>query len=394
MKILHTVESYLPSRHGMQQVVSRVSDHLVRMGHEVTVATSYNPDRNTDMINGVKIVDFKISGNLVKGIEGELDRYHIFLRKSDFDIVTNFAAQQWATDGMITILDDVRGKKVFVPTGFSALYNRKYDYYFNKMRNWMNKYDINVFSSYEYRDICFAKENNISKIIVIPNGASKDEFMQPSRIDIRLLLGLDEDCFMILHVGSYNGFKGHREAKEIFRRAKLRNTCFLFVSTDMRRFGPSLRRAPLLRFRNFFQQVEQVLYNKRIIFKEITREEIVDAFKQADLFLFPSNLECSPVVLFECMASRTPFLTSDVGNAKEIIKWSNHAGSLLPTQKDEVGRSHVKIPESARILEDSYSNTEKLKGMAENGFNQWRRRFTWEKIAKQYEKLYRQLARG
>jgi len=64
MKILHTVESYLPSRHGMQEVVTQLSEKLVLMGHDVTVATSYDENRKSNIINGVKIADFNIKGNL------------------------------------------------------------------------------------------------------------------------------------------------------------------------------------------------------------------------------------------------------------------------------------------------------------------------------------------
>jgi len=39
MKILHTVESYTPSINGMQQVVKQLSERLVLLGHDVTVAT-------------------------------------------------------------------------------------------------------------------------------------------------------------------------------------------------------------------------------------------------------------------------------------------------------------------------------------------------------------------
>jgi glycosyltransferase involved in cell wall biosynthesis len=52
----------------------------------------------------------------------------------------------------------------------------------------------------------------------------------------------------------------------------------------------------------------------------LSRIETLAAYHQADLFLFPSNIECSPLVLFESIASKTPFLTTDVGNAKEIIE--------------------------------------------------------------------------
>ena len=156
----------------------------------------------------------------------------------------------------------------------------------------------------------------------------------------------------------------------------------------MRSFTP-------LEYATFFcHPVDRGYRRKRIVLKRLNREQTIAAFQQADLFLFPSNIECSPIVLFECMASRTPFLTSDAGNAKEIIEWSNGAGMLLPTNKDERGYSHVEIQESARILEDSFSDPEKLKDMAENGFNQWKKRFTWEKIAKEYENLYRQMHGG
>ena len=40
MKILHTVEFYHPSVGGMQEVVKQLSERLVRLGHNVTVATS------------------------------------------------------------------------------------------------------------------------------------------------------------------------------------------------------------------------------------------------------------------------------------------------------------------------------------------------------------------
>jgi glycogen synthase len=45
MKILHLVESYLPARNGMQEVVTQLSTRLVEKGHQVTVVTSYDERR-------------------------------------------------------------------------------------------------------------------------------------------------------------------------------------------------------------------------------------------------------------------------------------------------------------------------------------------------------------
>jgi glycosyltransferase involved in cell wall biosynthesis len=79
------------------------------------------------------------------------------------------------------------------------------------------------------------------------------------------------------------------------------------------------------------------LYRKNVRFAGFSRSDVIQAFHHADLFLFPSHIECSPIVLFEAMASKTPFLITDVGNAREILSWTN-GGDILPTIKDLNGR--------------------------------------------------------
>ena len=88
--------------------------------------------------------------------------------------------------------------------------------------------------------------------------------------------------------------------------------------------------------------------------------------------------------------SKTPFISTDVGNAKEIIRWSN-AGMLLPTIKNKNGHSFADINKSALSLETIYNNSKKRKTMAQNGYNAWKKRFTWDKIAKQYEQVYQNI---
>uniref|UniRef100_A0A832E0V0 Glycosyltransferase family 1 protein n=1 Tax=candidate division WWE3 bacterium TaxID=2053526 RepID=A0A832E0V0_UNCKA len=393
MKILHTVEFYDPSVGGMQEVVKQISERLVKLGHDVTVATTKLPGRKSLNIRGVKIREFAISGNLVRGLSGETDKYQDFLINSEFDVMVNFAAQQWATDLAFEVLDRVKAKKVFVPTGFSGLYLPEYKRYFEKMGDWMKKYDMNVFLSNDYRDINFARKVGVSpkKTTIIPNGAGEDEFLSPSGTDIRKKLGIPSNHFLILLVGSHTGVKGHKEAIEIFSRAKIKNAALLIVG-NIFGGGCSLS-CPRKAF--FFNLSPRRWFpagdGKRLIITELSREETVAAYQSADLFLFPSNIECSPIVLFEAMASRTPFLTADVGNSAEIVEWSGGAGIVLPTDKDAQGFARVRIPGSVEILEEIYHDSVRRQKMAEAGFQAWKKRFTWEKIALEYESLYRNL---
>lgn len=390
MNILHTVESYSPTICGMQEVVQQISERLSRLGHDVTVATSFHPDRKQLTINGVAIKQFHIRGNAVreiKGEENEIQRYIDLLCNSKFDIVTNFAAQQWATDLALPILNQIRAKKVFVPTGFSGLYYPQYKKYFIKMKQWMKQYDMNVFLSNDYRDIDFARKNGVKKRILIPNGASEEEFLSKNSIDIRKKLHIPSNHSLILHVGSHTGSKGHRELLTIFAKAKISNATLLIIGNKTTN---GCTNACMLKSIAYNLSPKRLFDTNKILLASMNRPETVSAYHQADVFLFPSNIECSPIVLFEAMASKTPFLSTNVGNAKEIITWSN-SGILLPTTKNTNGYSFADIDTSAHMLKHILASTDKRRTMAENGYNAWKKRFTWDKIAKQYEKVYQNI---
>ena len=389
MKILHTVEFYHPSIGGMQEVVKQLSERLVLLGHDITVATTKMSDRKGSCINGVKISEFSISGNFVRGLKGDIEKYENLLIESDFDVIVNFAAQQWATDIALFVLDKIKAKKIFVPTGFSGLYAPEYVEYFKKMKTWMKQYDMNIFLSDDYRDANFARKNGIEKMVLIPNGAGEDEFLSENNFNIREKLRISQNSFLILHVGSHTGVKGHAEAIKIFKKAKIKNSTLLVIG-NICGIGGCYRSCK--RKGQFFNRMPLRFFDKRKIFiNEMNRIETVSAYKAADLFLFPSNIECSPIVLFECMASKTPFLTSDVGNSVELINWSN-SGILLPTNKGQHNRglSRVDVKKSSEMLNALANDKQKREKMAEAGFNIWKEKYSWEKISLEYEKLYKQ----
>ena len=411
LKILHTVEFYDPSVGGMQEVVKRLSEGLAARGHEVWVATTVNASRSAS-INGVNVVGFDVSGNRVRGFGfGDVEKYRKFLLDSNFDIVVNFAAQQWATDLALPLLKKIKGKKVFVPTGFSALYESSYIQYFDELKNQIFDYDACVFLSDDYRDILFAREIGYDKNHLIPNGASKAEFESPANGRMRTKLGIAKDTSIVLSVGSHTGVKGHKEAIQILDEANVKNTTLVIVGNLVERgCGIHCRRATIafpfvgqVQFGQgksaFYKSVRESIFKgnflknffrkKRVMSLVLNREDTVELFKEADVFLFPSKIECSPIVLFEAMAAGTPFLVTDVGNIKEIIKWGE-SGYVLPTSFKR-SFSYAQIKESAQLLEKFVNNRELRKKLSENGRRIWIEEFTWEKIVLKYEKLYSRL---
>lgn len=413
MRILHTVEAYLPDRNGMQEVVRQISERLVTRGHAVTVATSCHPDRKDVVMSGVRIESFAIAGNMTEGYRGspaERERYQRFLMNTGFDVMTNFAAQQWATDLALPLLGDIKAKKIFVPTGFSALHLKKYRDYFARMPEWMREYDMNVFLSETYRDARFAEDQGIVNRLMIPNGAAEEEFLSDGPASIREELGIGAETFFVLSVGSHTGKKGHEEAIRIFDVARISDAVLVIIGDSfdqvasrgmhdrVRTGARTLYKAIRNECPIFCRRAEKTMNRsvswqndrKRLLLLDLPRAATVRAFLAADLFLFPSRVECSPIVLFEAAASRTPFLAADVGNAVEIAQWTG-GGRILPTHIDGNGLSHADIAGAARMLEDLSRDEETRRTMKEAGYRAWRERFTWGKIAERYESFYAEI---
>ncbi|PLX78345.1 MAG: hypothetical protein C0616_14735 [Desulfuromonas sp.] len=373
----------------MAEVVRQVSERLAARGYDVTVAARREGDlERQETHRGVKISRFSVTGNWARGMSGEIDSYRDFVCGGGFDIVVNFAAQQWATDTLLDCLDQISATKVMVPTGFSGLPWKEYADYYRQMPGWLKHYDRLVFLGTECRDACFTREHGFEgRSVIIPNGAAAEEFLVDEVGDIRSALDIPQDHALILLVGAHTGLKGHAQAFRLFSKSRLRHATLLIVGS---RISRPCGQECLQRQRSLRAKVDRLLFDQRCVVTELSRAQTIAAFKAADIFLFPSMIECSPIVLFECMASKTPFLVTDVGNSREIVSWTS-GGEILPGEIDDAGLCHVDIESGARALTDLWRNPDRRRSMAERGFTAWQQRFTWEKVASQYELLYEQL---
>jgi glycosyltransferase involved in cell wall biosynthesis len=379
VRILHTVEFYEPSVGGAQEVVRQLSEHLVRRGHEVTVATSRLEARAFDQLNGVRIEEFDISGNAVRGISGEVDRYQEFLRQGSFDVMLNYAAQQWATDLAMELVGSIPYAAVMAPCGFSGLFQRPYCSYFAGLPAILRRYDALVFHGRDYRDIDFARRHGLDGLFVIGNGVDKQEFGEP-RVGFRDRYRIDADEPLILTVGSHTGLKGHQRLAEAFRRSDLPRATLAILGNPVA--GGCQRTC---RARAAIQGL--VDRRKRTIVDAVPREAVIQAFFEADVFALPSRIECAPAVLYEACAAGTPFVASNVGNAAEIAVVTG-AGVIVETTLDSEGYADVSPQLLSKALTDLIRHPDTRAAMGSAGREAWRASFTWDHIASQYEGMY------
>jgi glycosyltransferase involved in cell wall biosynthesis len=383
LKILHCVEFYHPSPGGAQAVVRHASRELVRRGHEVTVATMRLPHRDETELDGARIEEFDVSGNAVHGITGEVERYRSFVAGGGFDVVMTYAAQQWTTDALLPVLEEISCGTVLAPCGFSGLEDPAYATYFDDLPERLGHFDELIFHSDTYQDIEFARRAGLENLNVVPNGAGREEF-ESLESDFRERHRIDPAEPLLLTVGPHNWLKGHALALEGFRRAEIDGGTLVVIGNRPLRLGcqwDCRRRALGVRIRGG---------GKRVSILDVPRDEVLAAYKAADLFVFGSQVEASPLVLFEAVASGTPFISTAAGNAEEIAEWTG-GGVVVPSERKN-GRVTASPEAFAAEVTRLWSDGMGRARLAESGRSRWLAEFTWDRIAERYEEVYERAA--
>lgn len=365
MKILHTVEFYAPRVGGAERVVQALSEGLARRGHEVTVATSFDAQRGYTHLNGVRIAQFPVWGNEVKGIRGASHSFLAFLDAGRWDVVMNYAAQSWPTDLAMTRLGRLEAAMVLSPCGYSGLVGWRrplYHRYFNRLPARLRAYDAVVPHATGFRDFEFGARHGVSQT-VIPVGVDSAEFTGPSP-SVRQELGLGGGP-LVVSIGNHYRLKRHDILHQAMRRSRHRNATFLVIGGDPGGLR-SCHRACLRRggeggWRNA---------------SGLPRDLVAAAVRQADILASPSRTEVFPLTLVEAMAAGTPFVAMDAGVARSLP-----GGIVCDTPREFT----LAID---RLLDDPKERAE----LGQRGRLEQRARYDWTPIVKAYEGLYERVA--
>lgn len=407
MKILICVEFFHPSVGGVQEVIKQISSRLVKLSHNVTIATS-SLVKNTKSTNykKIKVKRFNITGNFVKGIHGNVKEYQNFVVNGGYDLVFIYAAQQWTFDSLIDKFNSISSRIVFVPCGFSSLYDPEYKSYFKKLNKIYPYIDSFIFHSFTYRDYKVIANKYKNKCFLVENAADLSEF---DRVKDTFAYYRKPSAFNLLNVGSFNGLKGQltiimslwflpndlninlllngnipkkyiypSKSLKSIKLTKALNINFV-LSYFVRRYY-----LQLIKFHSFFIQL--VKKNITIKIDNLSRPKLVKAYKNADLFVFTSNIEYSPLVIFECIAAGLPFISSSVGNVPEIIKWTR-SGEIIKSKKDNKGFTSVHPRTLALTINSVLTDHRKMLLFKKNTLNA-SKIYNWDNIFKKYYMIF------
>lgn len=369
MNILICCEFFYPSVGGAQKVCEELAYNFLKRGHKVTVATSrFNKKlKKNEIKKNIKIKRFEIRGNLIRGIKGEKKSYQNFLLKNKFDIVFIYAAQQWTFDLIFPIIDQIEAELFFAPCGFSKLNSTFYKSYYLKLPKILKKFKVNILHSENYIDTMFFKRNKIQNKVFIPNAADL-----PSKKLVTQHKHSSSEIFKITNISNIRPAKGQDIAMLVYFFSNLKQKSKLIIygnNTGSKIYYCYLK---ILKF-----LIEFFYSNKSVDFvKNENRKNTISQFYHSDIFLFTSRLECSPLVLFESASAGLPFLSTNVGNAREIANWTN------------CGYVESNFFNLIKRLNKMIKNKKLLENMSIQGRKNIIRYYNWNIISEKYLKVF------
>lgn len=352
-------------------VVSRIAARLAARGHEVHVATASQPlAPSQEVVDGVVVHRFVVRGNAVTGLDGDIRGFREFAMSGQWDVVMMHCAQAWSTDALLPYLGQLSCAKIFVGHGFSALDNPAYRHYFASFAQYLRQFNrvFTLSPLLEEREFC--RLHGIPEPVVVPNGVDLEEWEQaPLNVRTDWKIG---PAPWVLSLSNHSTVKRHslflavfNEIRKALPAAKgtIIGNHYPAACWNLGRFGIKGGCWYSCRTKALSQAAISLRRNE-------SRTRVVSAVQEAGVVLVTSSREASPLVVLECMAAGTPWVSLPVGCVRE------NSGGVVVNSPDEM------VSVTLQLLNDP----QRCQQLARQGRKLAAERHNWDAIAGLYER--------
>lgn len=383
MRILQLVPYFPPYIGGQERYVYNLSKYLVRMDHEVHIITSNFPkSEEQEIMDGITIERHKC---LARPFRNPITPTFLTLGKKikKFDVVHthnehSFAAMVAAylrrkTD--VPLILTCHGQLIF-GSKMTDCFERAYSRIIGRAIFKAADRIISLSSS----DLDYISSLGIDpkKISMLPNAIDPGELFKMDSGTFKadnprnsFLQGLNGKR-IIMFVGPVIQRKGVeyliKSIPKVLRKTG-DNSVFVLVGG-----GDFLNQAR--------QLTTEMQINDHVIFTgRLTEEELIETYRCADLFVLPSLSEGLPTSILEAMYFGLPVVATDIPGVKDHFK--DVALLVPPKNEDRLAEAIVKL------LDDE----ELRRRLSKAGEELVKRKYTWDVVAREYEKVYIELLR-
>ncbi|KKG28734.1 LPS biosynthesis protein [Methanosarcina mazei] len=347
MKIAQICPRYSPDIGGVETHVKEISERLVRAGHDVEVITTDPSGKleKRDTINGVKILRFRsfAPGNAYYFAP----QIYFYLKKHNFDVI--HAHSYHALPALFAALGKRGRRFVFTPhyhrsghTAFRNLLHKPYRL-FGKVI-FSRSDSVICVSEYEKR-LVEADFRVSGKTVKIPNGISFEEFEHlRTRQKVESVerkageeatgekqIGKDKvgKEKILLYVGRLEEYKGVQYIIQSLPELK---------DFRLRVVGKGPYEEELRNMAKSMEVAERAEW-----LKNLSREELLECYADADIFLMLSSHEAYGITVAEALAAGIPCVVAKGSALEEFVDGENCAGIENPVTVEKVIDSLQKI---------------------------------------------------
>ncbi len=422
MTILFTTEQYHPLQTGVASADYGLTLALARSGHLVYVITTgmYGETKisregklssissgnlSKEMVEiapNLFVLEFKIYHKAGGEWEGETEQYQKFVQNFKCDLLINSAILTWNTDFIYDYLPVCRAKKKILRShgeyslmhGWALGNKEKFKdsirrFYFSPKR-YKQKYYIawlrhKLKKTLKYYDYVYFLHKNshaytylkpYCSVDILPNGVFEKDICPPKTITSALTEQQNNrtteqqltDLLLkpyALNVSNYYKEKGQDFVLRAYYLSQAKIPLIFIGSLSTENFLEELKELKKqLDLKHGFKEV--------YFFQAIKREQVLEVFKKATLFLHGSQAiyEAFPMVILESMQFGMPFICTDVGNVKDL--YAELVVNTIEQMADKI---------NALLNNPDYYNkiTQELHGVIQE--------YSYEKIVKKLERV-------
>lgn len=261
--------------------------------------------------------------------------------------------------------------------GYGMRLNPKID---RLVRHWLPRADVLVAITDsvagEYAKLGVTAE----RIHAIPNGVDLDRFRQPvNRTAIRARYGIGDGTFLFFAVGRNHLKKGYGDLLTAMRSLIDQGQSDFVVALAGKDTEALAPRAAMFGLSNQIHLLGALGKPSRGDGLKLPGNDLVELYRSADAFVFPSHVETFGIALVEAMAAGLPIVTTDGPGCRDIIE-DGRWGEMVP----------VGTPDAlARAMGMMMANAD-LRQARITQARERARTFSWDHIVDQYVEVYRE----
>jgi len=376
MRILMLNHEFPPIGGGAGRATFNIAKELHKMGHEVDILTSaYKGYSHDEVIDGVQIyrvqskkkhiLETDLIGILMYTFFG-MNRFRKVIKQKDYDLTHSFFS---IPAGIISLF----GKKVYGMPYVVSLRGSDVPGY--------------TFSHSLFKPLIKLVWKNASRVVALSNGLKKLALNTYPNLNFDVVYnGVDINVFKPLKNKNNKGgekvklicvsrlmkFKGIQHLLLALSQMKLKNVELLIVGTG--------------NFENDLKKLSAKLnLNKTVSFYGYCdNNKLPELYNDADIFVLPSLAEAFGLVFAEAMACGLPIIGTTAGGIPEVVRNGENGILVQPGNVNELKNA----------LEELINNKELREKMGGKSIKIVQKNFTWDKIAKDYLRIYKECLRG